>query len=348
MVDGAVHGRRVERLQERARSVVDGLTGDRRVVGVHHAVDEAHQHPPGHQRRLGGHHRLEQREVRALGGRGRGVVPGDGVVGQPAQQVHVVGGARVLEAAHPQVAARDPCQHGPRQHGLAVHRGAGRDDGQRPGGGDPERVHRLAHDVLAQHRAHRGQTVAAAGERGPAGALEMQVARPAVGVRELAEQQGPAVAEAGRVVAELVARVGLRDRGSALGDVVADQQPQAVRGAQPFGGQAQVRGQRLVEHEQARVGCLVGPPRQRQLGDRLGEVVGQRDDGCRCGAHVLHGTGCAPVLPRARTGGGACRACPPSGQRSAAAACGPRACRPSPCGCRPPAWPARARGRGCC
>ena len=113
-VDRAVDGGRVEGVHERARPVVDGLAGDRHVVGVHHAVDEADQHPLRDQRRLGGDDRLEEREVRVLGVGGLGVVPGDRVVGEPAQQVGVAGGAGVLEAADPQVAARDPGQHGAR------------------------------------------------------------------------------------------------------------------------------------------------------------------------------------------------------------------------------------------
>ena len=73
------------------------------------------------QRRLGGDHRIEQCQVRVLGGGGVGVVPGDRVIGQPAQQVDVVGGPRVLEAPDPQVAARDPGENRSGQQGLAVH-----------------------------------------------------------------------------------------------------------------------------------------------------------------------------------------------------------------------------------
>ncbi len=49
-------------------------------------------------------------------------------------QIDVPGTGGVLEAAHPQVTARDPGQHRTVQPGLALHRPAGRDDGQRPGG----------------------------------------------------------------------------------------------------------------------------------------------------------------------------------------------------------------------
>ena len=43
---------RIVRVEEGARAVVEGLAGDRRVVGVHHAVDEADAEPPRDERRL--------------------------------------------------------------------------------------------------------------------------------------------------------------------------------------------------------------------------------------------------------------------------------------------------------
>ena len=178
MVDRAVDRGRVEGLHERARPVVDGLAGDRHVVGVHDPVDEPDEHPPGHQRRLGGDHRLEQREVRALGLRGAGVVPGDRVVGEAAQQVDVAGGrGRTGSCPTRRWLLGDPGEHGARQQGLAAHRAPGRHHGEGAGRGDAEGVHRLADDVLAQHRADRGQAVAAARERRAPGALEVQVAQ---------------------------------------------------------------------------------------------------------------------------------------------------------------------------
>ena len=132
------------------------------------------------QRRLGGDDRLEQGEVGVLRVGGRGVVARDRVVGEAPEQVEVVGGPGVLEGADAQVAARHPGQHGAGQHGLALHGATGRHDGEAAGRGDAEGVHRLADDVLAQHRADSGQAVAAAGERRTPRALEVQVAEPAV------------------------------------------------------------------------------------------------------------------------------------------------------------------------
>jgi len=86
-------------------------------------------------------------------------------------------------------------------------------------------VHRLADHVLAQHRPDRGQPVAAARERGAPGAFQVQVAQPAVGVDELAQQERTPVAEAWGVAAELVPGVRLRHRCGSARDEVADQQP---------------------------------------------------------------------------------------------------------------------------
>ena len=78
---------------------------------------------------------------------------------------------------------------------------------------------------------------------------------PAGAVDQLAEQQRAAVAEAGGVAAELVAGVGLRDRGRALGHDGAGEQPDALGAAQPVGVEAELGGQGLVEDEQSRLGA---------------------------------------------------------------------------------------------
>ena len=215
-------------------------------------MDEADEHPLGDQRRLRADHGVEQGQGGSLGVGGRRVVAGDGVVDQPAEQVEVAGRRGVLEAAHPQVAARHPGQHRPGQQVVALHRTAGRDHGQRARRRDPEGVHGLADDVLAQHRADGGQTVPAAGERGPAGALEVQVAQASVGADQLAEQQRPAVAEAGGVAAELVAGVGLRHGVASAGSTVPVSSPTPSAAAQPGRVQAELERERLVEHDAAR------------------------------------------------------------------------------------------------
>ena len=106
------------------------------------------------------------------------------------------------------MAARDAGEHGPRQRRLALDGAPGGHHGQRPGGRDAERVHGLADDVLAKHRPDRGETVAAARERRGARPLEVKVAKPAVGRRELR----PATVPGRRRGAERSHRTGVRRR----------------------------------------------------------------------------------------------------------------------------------------
>ena len=101
---------------------------------------------------------------------------GDRVVGDAAHRGGVEMRGRVLERAHPQVAGGDSGEHGAGQHGVAYDRIAGGHHREGAGGGNPQGVHRLAHQVLAQHRADRGLAVAATSERGAAAALEVQIA----------------------------------------------------------------------------------------------------------------------------------------------------------------------------
>ncbi len=207
VVDGAEHRGVVVAIHERARPVVDRLARDRHVVGVHHAMDEADRHPPCDQRRLGLGHGVEQRKGRVVVLGGGGVVPLDGVAGEVGEQLPIAGVGRVLERTDAQVARGHASQHRARQRPrVAGDVLARRAHGQGPRGGDAERVHRLADDVLAQHRPHSCLAVAAASERGAARTFQVQVAadagHPAVclAVRradEFAQQQRPAVTEAG-------------------------------------------------------------------------------------------------------------------------------------------------------
>ena len=200
VVDRAEHRGRVVGVHERARAVVDRLAGDRHVVGVHHAVHEADEHPPRDQRRPGRSTTRRYSARYGFGGVGGvGVVAGDGVVGERAQRRPGRRARRRTGTCRPAGGSRRPGR-APRRAATVsrTHLLAGGDDRQRPRGRDPERVHRLADQVLAQHRADRGLAVAAAGERRAPRSLEVQVAAAAVDVDHLAEQQRPAVAEARR------------------------------------------------------------------------------------------------------------------------------------------------------
>ncbi len=187
-------------------------------------MDEPHQHPLGDQRRLGRDHSLKQGDVGVRGLRGTRVVTGDRVVGEPAKEVDIARAPGVLEAAHPQMAARDAGQDSSGQRRLAVHGAPRRHHGQGARRGNAQRVHRLTHDVLAQHRTDRGQAVAAAGERRGPRALEVDVAKAAVSADDLCQQERAPVAETRVELAELVSGVGLRYRGGAARYEIADQQ----------------------------------------------------------------------------------------------------------------------------
>jgi hypothetical protein len=271
------------------------------------SVHEADEHPPGHQRGLGRDDRLEQREVGVLGLRRARMVTADRVVGEATQQVDVARGPGVLEGAHAQVAGGHPGEDRSRQQGLAAHGAPGRHDGERAGRRDAEGVHRLADDVLAQHRPDHRQPVAAAGERRAPRPLEMQVAQAATGIDELAEQERPPVTEPRGVPAELVPGVGLRHRRRTAGDGVADEQPHALGAAQRDRVEAELGGKPVVEHQQPRVRRLVGLPRDRQLRQLTGEAVAEGDGRGGCEAHPSHGTD-DPSAPGSRAG--------PSGRRA--------------------------------
>ena len=107
--------------------------------------------------------------------------------------------------------------------------------------------------------------IAAAGERGGARPLEVQIAPRPARADEFAEQQRTPVAESGAVPAELVSGVGLCHRRGPVGDEIAQQESQAVGASQPRHVEAQFAGERLVECEQPRLGGVGGLPRNGQF-----------------------------------------------------------------------------------
>ena len=225
----------------------------------HHAVDEADEHPLRDEPRLGVQHALEELQIRSAR-----VVAGDRVVGQLTQPTVA---RRVLERADADVRGRHARQDRARQGaGLAQDRLAGGDDGQRARGRDAQGVHRLADDRLTQHRAEHGLAVAAARERRPARALQVEVATPPRDVDELAEQQRAAVAQPRGVAAELVAGVGHRDRHRTRGNG-------AAREHVEIEGDAQLRRERLVVQHELRLRRRHGLPRHTQPFELVGECV---------------------------------------------------------------------------
>ena len=149
------------------------------------------------------------------GGRPR-VVAGDDVIREAGEQGRIILRAHVLERAESHMAGRRARQHGARQRlPIMLARGAGGHDGERPGGGHTERMHRLAHQELAEHRPDDGEAVDPRHRR-RADSLQVHVAQASAAVASLAEERGAAVAEDRLEDTPLVARVHLRDRGGTL------------------------------------------------------------------------------------------------------------------------------------
>ena len=78
-------------------------------------------------------------------------------------------------------------------------------------------MHRLAHQIFAQDRSKHRLAVAAARERRAARAFEMQVEPRPLGVEDFAQQERAPVAELWGKPTKLVARIGHRKGGGALG-----------------------------------------------------------------------------------------------------------------------------------
>ena len=245
---------------------------------------------------------IEQCEGRVLGVCGDWDVARDRVVGKCSEQFRVAGRSSKLERADTQMARRHPREHRARNPSatavdLALERLAGGDDGQHPGGRDTECVHRLAHHVLAQHRAEGGAAVATSCERGAARPLQMQVSPCAVISDDLAEQQRPAVAEAWRVPAELVPGICLGDGDDALRCGVPGEHREAAWRSQRLDIEPELSRQRLVHDHQFRLGDGIGVPRLVQPDQLLSERIVELEHGsCSTGHSASLGTSCRPEL----------------------------------------------------
>ena len=148
-------------------------------------------------------------------------MPGDRMIGEQPHGLGISAGGEILERADADMAGRDAGQHRAGQHGFAPHVLSRRHRGQGARRGHAKRRHRLADDVFAQHRPKRGAAIAAARERRPSGALELDVEARAVGGDDLAQQDGAPVAELRHEMAELVAGIGGGERRRAVGHQIA-------------------------------------------------------------------------------------------------------------------------------
>jgi hypothetical protein len=207
-------------------------------------------HPLRHQRGLTFGHGAQETEVAICRAGQFRIVAGNGVIGELVQ--HLGGAMRrhVLEGADAQMTRGDPRQDRPGQGAFPIDRFAGRYDGQRARGGNPQRLHRLADQHLAQHRSHRRLAITPAGKRGPPGALEGDIATLALAVEHLTDQQCAAIAQLGIELTELMSRVGLRDGLCALGQGVAGKDGCQCARIQSVEIQVQFLGQAAIQEKQ--------------------------------------------------------------------------------------------------
>ena len=232
-------------------------------------MHEADAEPARDELRLRVDDALEQREcVVAASGRVR-VVARERVRREAGERLVVVARGEELERAHADVARGHAREHRARQRALVAHdRLARRHGGERARGGDAERRHRLAHDVLAEHRPERGAPVSTAGERRSPRALQLDVATLAVLADDLAEQDGSTVAELRHEPAELVSRIGERDGVRTGRHHVAREQLGALGRGERRGVEGEELGELLVDLHHARLAHL------RRRDPRV-EVVGE-------------------------------------------------------------------------
>ncbi len=184
-------------------------------------MDEADVHPTGDEGGLPVADGVEEGEVGVRGGGECGIVTEDRVVGELFDFGVIAARREELESADADVAGSDAGEDGTGQGTLAENRLTGGDGGEGAGGGDAKCVHCLAHQILAQDRAEGGFAVAATGKRRTTGALELDVAAMALGIDQLAKEQGATVAELRNKVAELMTGVGLGEHFSVWGGEVA-------------------------------------------------------------------------------------------------------------------------------
>ena len=247
------HCRRIVRLQESSRPVVDRLARERHVVGVHHAMDEAERHPLRNQPRLCRHHGRQQPQPIAL--HDLGVVPTTHVISKR-HLLHVTRPhPHQLGHADPQMRRGHSGQHRTGQRPRLAPDGLpGGHRRERPRRRHPEGVHRLAQDVFAQHRPDCSSTVTPAREGRPTRTLQRNVPTATFTVDDLAEQVGPPIPQEWTELPELVPGIRLRKGHAARGDRIPRQHGDTLRAPQPLRVQPQLERQCFIDEQQPRHG----------------------------------------------------------------------------------------------
>ena len=220
MVDRTEHRVGVIDINKGAGAIVNRLARHRHVVGVHHTMNEADEHPAGNQAGLPLDHLLKEGQGRLLSLLQVRSMPGDCVVEQGSEQVGSSEGCGILKGANPNVAGGHPGENRTGQRPVAAHAFPGRCYRQTAGGGNAEGMHAFADDVLPQHRAEYGPAIATPGIPGSARAFELNVVPQACWRQLLTQQDRPPVTEVCEV-AKLMARIRLGDRIGPGGQFVA-------------------------------------------------------------------------------------------------------------------------------
>src|ERR1700723_4420876 len=109
-------------------------------------------------------------------------MPCDDVINEALDRIQIPARREELEGADTDVAQCDAGQYRAGHRRLAPNLLAGRHSGERSGCRNPERPHRLADDVFAQHRPERRASVAPPGKRRRARPLELDVAAYAIAI----------------------------------------------------------------------------------------------------------------------------------------------------------------------
>ena len=224
-------------------------------------MDKPYEHPASDEGCLSIDDTLEERKVRVLRLDGVGIVTDNRVVREAPQEHGITIGRCVLERPDAQMARGNSGEHRAGQHGAPLDLLAGRHHGQRPRGADAERVHRLAHQVLAQHWAHGCLAVTTPRERCCAEPFKCKSRRPPDTSNTSPSSSARPSPRRGEKTTELVACVRLRHRCRPVGSGIADQHGDTVRRSQRIRIDPQLCGQFLVEHQQPGRRHRCCPPR---------------------------------------------------------------------------------------
>ena len=207
----------IEVVEPAVGTVIDRETKNRHIVGVHHAVHEAHAHPV-HDHVGGALAHFGKPRDTAFGGLSdagqRGKVARDGEVNELGEQREVIARGENLEVAEADERRRDAAHNGTRfRRGVAVvehvthHAIASGHERQGAGGRHPQMMHRFAAQKLANRRTQHRAAVGGARVRRGTGPLELQLPALAGGVHHFAQRHGPSVAQLTGPVPELMPAV---------------------------------------------------------------------------------------------------------------------------------------------